>query len=179
MPYWAERVRAMPAPSPEVKTDQYHLEIRSGPVLTGGAIAVDVAAVVVDVAPQLAALLGSHARVAIGVAVRGIARRHLLGRRRASRRAATESAGALSVLARRRKRGEQNQGDSAQCDQEPHARLHGTRHPPGRVRRLDRVCKSFTTLGPAFVTTCFRAALSNARLRSRCSRSAHRVTIRR
>src|SRR6266480_5116540 len=70
-------------------------EILSGPVATGSAIAVDVAAVVVDVAPQLPALLGSHACVAIRVLPRDVARRHLLGRRRASRRAATEPAAAL------------------------------------------------------------------------------------
>src|SRR5439155_387870 len=78
-------------------------EIGSGPALAGGPLAVDVAAVVVDIAPQLPALLRSHARVAIGIAVRGVACRHLRGRRGASRRAATESAVALGVLRRRRK----------------------------------------------------------------------------
>src|SRR5258707_5312799 len=43
-----------PRPRPRCESP----EILSGPVATGGALAVDVAAVVVDVAPQLPALLG-------------------------------------------------------------------------------------------------------------------------
>jgi len=79
--------------------------------------------VVVNVAPQLPALLGSHASVAVGVLPRDIACRHLLGRRRSARRAAPDAPTALTVLGRRRKRGEQNQDNTTQCDQESHASL--------------------------------------------------------
>src|SRR5258707_152116 len=111
----AARACATPTEGPRAATSARPSPPRceeSGPVLTGPA-AVDIAAVVVDVAPQLPALLGGHARVAVRVAVRGVARRHLLGRGRASRRAAPRAAVALSLLLRRRrKRGEQNQDNT-------------------------------------------------------------------
>jgi len=83
--------------------------------------------VIVDVATQLPALLGSHARVAIRVLSGNVARRHLLRRRRASGRA-PDAPAALALLGRRRIRGEQNQEDSAQRDQEPHDSLHRILH---------------------------------------------------
>ena len=97
----------------------------SGPFLTGP-VAVDVTAVVVDVATQLPALFGAHPRVASRVAVLpgAVARRHLLRRRRASRRATLDAPAALTLLRRCGKRGEQNQDSSTQCDQSPHNSLH-------------------------------------------------------
>jgi hypothetical protein len=90
-------------------------EEKSGPVLAG-AVAIDVAAVVVDVAAQLPPLFRSHARIAVRVALlhAGVARGRLLRRRLAARPALSHTLAAL--LRHRGERGQHNQGNAAQND---------------------------------------------------------------
>jgi hypothetical protein len=76
--------------------------------------------VIGDVAPQLAALLGRHARVAVRVALLlpHVARGYLLRRRRAP--GPGGAAAALGVLRRRRKRNHGGEQDTNQGDKNSH-----------------------------------------------------------
>jgi hypothetical protein len=74
---------------------------------------------IVDVAPQLLTLLGSHARIPIRLAVlkRCVARWYLPGLHRSSRPGARGASSTLTVLRKRRKRRKQHRHDAAENDQ--------------------------------------------------------------